>query len=586
MENKIDIFKSGVHNILNAEKIPADASKDSFNFITKDGLVQLIGGRKVIGNEGGIGSITGHHFGYKTDGSKVHYAKFGTKIKYYDGSTWQDCITGLTEDEEYSFANYSSLAGAFTFINGKDGYWKVVNANPANPINIYNSAVNFKGRIFIDKGRTILWNREDDKTGIYGSKIDTQDSDVYTKVTGESIGASGSTNYSGILAQHTSVNNVFAITISGDVSAGTETFTDDYLGNLTSNFGGTGTINYATGAYNVTFSDTTTGAVTADYQYETSNAGSLADFTHSEPRQAGEGFQFPQDEGGDAILNVVVGPDEAYYSMKKHSVYRLALTADDTNASNEIYRKEIGIPNWKAVLSSGEGIIFINTANESKPVMTALSRSVLDNIEPRVLFPQFKFENYNYDKAYMVAYDRWILVACKQTSSDNNDTILLCDVGLGSVDIIRYRGDTLAKNGDDLFMGSSITQSVYQIFNGYDDMDLSIQNYWKGKDETYGADRLKKFRKLRIRGQISPDQYVEISMSYDNTDFNLIGTIRGSGGYVDTSSPQTIGQNMIGEAQIGGADTTTVYPLTFEDRMPKNYRSKQNLSLDGKLTNQ
>jgi len=275
MDNEIKAFTKGVHNLIDSENIPKDAAQNASNFITKDGKIVLVGGRKLIGAEGSIGKITAFHKGYKVNGEIVLYAKFGTAIKYWNGSSWVDVITGLNENDEYYFDNYSSLAGAFTYINGPGGYWKIVNSHPTFPKQMYDPLKNFHGKILIDRGRTILWDRNDDNkkdpTGLYGSHIDRQNSTVYTTVTGEAIGSSGSTNYSGVLANFTSKDTCFGVTIMATVAAGTETFTDDYLGNLTSNFGGTGTINYATMEYSVTFSDVTTGAVTSNYQNENSN---------------------------------------------------------------------------------------------------------------------------------------------------------------------------------------------------------------------------------------------------------------------------------------------------------------------------
>jgi hypothetical protein len=123
-------------------------------------------------------------------------------------------------------------------------------------------------------------------------------------------------------------------------------------------------------------------------------------------------------------------------------------------------------------------------------------------------------------------------------------------------------------------------------------------------------------------GLIDPDQAIQVWMDTDDSGFSLVGTIVGSGNYVDYLSPQTIGANFIGEAQIGGDDNVAVYPyfceiklktpkfrkrsimfrakgigyvdissindhdiLFFDDRIPKKYRVKQNVSLDGKTNN-
>lgn len=739
-------FTKGVHNLIEPDNIPQDAAQDSSNFVTKNGKLILVGGRIEVGASGAVGKITGEHFGYKVDGTKVHYRKAGTIIEYLNGTTWTSIITGLEENEDYSFANYSSLAGAFTFVNGKSGFYKMVNAFPANPINVYDSAKNFYGRILIDRGRMLLWNREKDKTGLYGSRIDRQNSTVYTTVTSEAIGASGSTTYTGWLAAkavkasgtltsdatnvtagdtctigstvytfratvpsaydvligasasatldnlksainatagagttygtgtviHPTVdattktattilmvaktagvagnsiatteasthlsfgaatltsgtenlkNNVFGVSFVATVGAGTETFTDNYLGVLTSNFGGTGTINYATGQYSVTFSAVTTGAVTANYQHETSGSGSIADFTFSTPRQASEGFQFPQDEGGDAILNVLIGQDGNYYSLKSQSSYKLSLDVTDLSATNEVYRKDIGIPFHKAAVSTSRGIIFMNTSNPSVPTMTLLTRNQLGtDIEPIVLFNHFNFANYDFSDCYFGQYDRWVLVFCKSSGAVNNDKILMCDVPGKIVDIVKYSGRTSVQDGDTLYVGDSITKTVYKVFNGFDDLGNAVDNYWISRDEVYGIDSLKKFRRLRIRGAIDPDQTVEVYADYDNSGFALVGTIVGSGSYVNYNDSQAIGANFIGESQIGGDDISTAYTyfmeikmktpkfntrklkfvatgigyfdinstvdwdiLRFEDRLPKSYRNKQNVSLSGTQTNQ
>lgn len=626
VEKVIRLFKSAVHNVLSPEIIPEDAAKDSQNFVTKDGRVVLVGGRAALGAEGTVGPTTSIHVGYKVNGDKVFFAKFGTIIKYFDGSAWQNSITGLDADHEYTLQNYSSLAGTFVYVNGPGGYWKIVTANPGSPIDIYDAARNFKGYIVIDRGRTLLWNRDSDKTGFYGSWIDRQNSTVYTTVTNEAIGASGSTNYTGSLAFKGSnaTASCFGVTFEATVAAGTETFTDNYTGVLTSNLGGTGTINYATGAYNITFSAVTTGAVTSDYQWENSNDNGISDFTKSATRLAGEGFQFPQDEGGDAILNVLIGQDGAYYSLKEQSAYRLSIDADDLGADNEVYRKEMGLPFFRAAISTSKGIMFMNTANPSNPELTILQKNKFgDNVEPFVLFPQFKFGNYNYDSCVFGVYDRWTLIFCKSQFADNNDTILLCDADEKKVDPIKYSGNGSVQDAGVLYVADSITHSVYKTFNGFDDLGSPVQAFWSGKDQIFSNQLLTKLRRLRFKGFIDPDQAVGVYINTDQSGYTKVGTILGNGTYVNYSEVQAIGSNYIGQSQIGGDDIVSTYGyymelkvrtgkfrsisvklipegigyfdfelmtfwdlLFFESRIPKAYREKQNVSLDGTQTNQ
>jgi hypothetical protein len=630
-DEAINIFKSGTHNLIDDENIPKDAAQDSKNFITQDGKLKLAYGRKLIGTEGSVGMIRGLFFGYKVNGTKVLFRKTSTKIQYWNGSAWADVITGLTASAEYSFSNYSSLAGAFTIISGIDGIYKINTANPGSYVALYDAARNDKGKIMIDKGRLIMWDCANaSKTVLKLSWIDRQNATVYTAVSAEVLGASGGQTYAGTLAFKAAgaTRNCFAIQISGTVAAGVETFTDNKDGTLTGSRGGTGVINYATGAYSVTFSAiTTSGNITANYQWEDSNQKGITDFTFSSTRVAGEGNLISQDIGGDAIFSVKVGQDGAYYSLKQQSAYRLEIAADDNTFTNLVYRTDIGIPYFRASVSTSKGIVFMNTANPDKPELTILQRNPLgDNIEPVALFNHFKFSNYDYSDCCIDTWERYVIIACKRQGSTLNDTILVCDLLQSTVDITYYGARMFAKDSGNLYVGSEITESVYQIFNGFDDEGLAIENYWISKGEQYAkaiAEYLKKTRKLRLKGIIDPDQVVEISISYDDAGFEVVGTIRGDASYVDYTNPQVVGGNMIGEVQIGGDDVVEAYPffmeiklktpkfrkrtikiqakgigyfdldtiidfdiLLFEKRIPKRFRQKQNVSLDGADINQ
>jgi len=566
LDREIIAFTKGVENLLPDELIHQDAASDAKNWFSQDARLQLIPGKLLIGASGVAGKVTGEIFGYKVDGTSVHWRKIGTKIQYLSGTTWTDTITGLTSAADYSFTNYQSLAGSFTFAIGPDGIYKMNNANPGSYISLYSSAKNFKGLAFIDKGRMILWNTPTDKTGLYGSYIDAQNSTVYTTVTGEAT-----SSLSGTLAFKAggATRNCFGVTIT--LTGTGEVYTDNYLGVLTGSLGGNGTINYITGAYTVS----NAGVGTAAYQWEDSNAKGVTDFTKSATRLAGEGFVFRQDEGGDAILNVLIGSD-GYYSMKKQSAYRLAIASTDLTATNEVYRKQMGLQSYRGAISSTAGIVFMNTANPEKPEMTILVKNVVgDAIEPKVLFESFKFSNYEYDDATFGTVDRYIIVACKTKNATNNDTILLCNITAGTVDISEYSARTFASDNGLLYMGSSVAESVYNLYSGFDDDGFKIDNYWISKGENFGmkgsaiANKLKKYRKMRLRGRIVPDQGYEVYISYDDAGFQLVGTVLGSGSYVDYTSPQSIGNNEIGNNQVGGDVVSNVFPYQVEIRLKK-----------------
>lgn len=626
-EFKTSGYVSGIQNKIPPEKIAQDAASDSSGWFTENGQIILSYGRAYIGADGSQGGVFGEIFAPKKDGTRVHFRKSNTKIQYYDGSSWVDVVTGLTAGANYFFASYISLAGAYLYCYGPDGLYKIATANPASYKDMYDATKNYKGFGIINSQRTILWNRSSgnvDKMGIYLSKIDPQGSN-YTTVTNESIGTGdgSTTSFSGTLAQATGVRFVFGCTLS--LSDASITGNDNYVG-VISGTGVTGTINYATGAWTLIF--TTAPAHVVDirmtYQHENSNSGGVTDFTFSTPRVAAEGDIISQEYLGEPIQNVLVFEGK-YYSFKKTSVYELDLTNDDTNATNLVYRSDIGIPSSFSSVSTGKGMVYMDTANPNKPMLSILQRNQIGNaLEPVNLTPLFKWEDYVFDDCVVDTFGENIIVSCKTRDADNNDVMMLINTQQKySVDVIPYGANTFAKESGVLYAGDSFSDTVYSVFTGFDDLEQVIPNSWTSKDENYQNENLKRFRYLRFKGLIDPDQVLEVYVSYDFGDFSQVGTIRGDQSYVDLNDPQVIGGGEIGGETIGGGNDTTVYPfymqmrvrtpkfrtrrirliatgigyvsfesnsdfdiLVYEQRIPRRFRQKSHVSLDGTLTDQ
>lgn len=615
MRNRqIKAFISGVHNKFDKEIINEDAYSDSLGWTTRDGAIEIARGRELLGSAGAAGKAI-VHAGYKVNGDRVLFRKAGTKVQYYDGSAWQDTITGLTENVPITFANYSSLAGAFVFIFTTDGIYKIVTANPGSYSSMYNSAKNFKGLGIIDKGRTILWGRKEDPTGIYGSYIDAQNSTVYTTVSGEAITdvASGTLAFKAGGATRT----CFAVQIT-DTSSG-EVFTDNYNGVLSGSLGNSGTINYTTGAFTITGQS---GAGTANYQWEDSNAKGVTDFTKSAPRQASEGFIFRQDIGGDKIQQVLV-IDGIYYSLKERSIYSLQIAEDDLDATNDVFRNGVGILSAKSGVATSTGILLIDTARQDEPTMRIITRNEIgDNYDLIEKFKHFAFENYVFDEAVMESYGNYVLLACKTKEADANDRLLVCDYLNDVVDILPYQVESFAQDGSNLYTGDSLSQSVYLTLNGFDDLGNIGENYVITKSDDLGDNTiLKKQKRLLIKGKINANQNFDVYGIFDNSSEVLLGNVSGQASYVDVNDQSIIGNNMIGDG-VGGEGSTIVYSflallkiktpkfrvralkivaknfgyvainsitdwdiLTFKNKIPAKYRQKQNVSVnDGSIT--
>jgi hypothetical protein len=379
----------------------------------------------------------------------------------------------------------------------------------------------------------------------------------------------------------------------------------------------TGTINYTTGAFTVTGQ---TGAGTATYQWEDSSAKGVTDFSKSSTRLASEGFIVRQDQGGDAIKTVIPF-DGAYFSFKVRSVYQFTLDAEDLNPTNELIRTDIGIKTMRSAIGTSTGIVFLNTGNPTRPMLNILRRNpVGDNFLTEPLFPQFKFNDFNYDSAVLESWDKYAIISARYDSSKNN-RLIMCDMMEKTVDIAPYGGSAFTKASGYLYMGDPNAQTSYEMFTGFDDMGLPVNNYWISSGDKYNTDVLKKVKKLRFRGQISPDQSVSVYLSTDSGDFQLVGTILGSGDYVDYDASTAIGTVLMGGQPVGGDDQITVYQFLmevkirfpkfrkrkikfvannigyvsmqeivdfdiwqFQDKLPKQYRQKQNVSLDGTQT--
>lgn len=614
--NTVEIFKSGTHNRLDNEDIPKDAAAESIGWQTRDGRVELMYGRQVVGNEGGAGKNLGEHTGYKTDGTEVSFRKIwdGTegKVQYLNGSTWTNVITGLA-NADMTFTNYASLAGNFVYCSSpEDGIFKIVTANPGSYTDVYAANTNFKGYSFIDKGRMILWGRLQDTTGLYGSHIDDQ-STPYTTVSGEAVAAVES----GTLAFKAGnpLGTCFGVTIT-DTSSG-EVFTDNYDGTLTGDAGGTGTINYTTGAFTITGQ---TGAGTADYQWENSNNNGVTDFTKSATRVAGEGFVVRQDAGGDAI-KVVLPHDGAYFSVKQRSVYQFTPDVEDLNPTNELIRTDIGVDTLRGAVATSRGVVVMDTGNPTEPTPVILQRNLNgDNFTTQELFPQFKFSNYSYDDVSLFTWDEFVVVACNEGVTTENNRLLMLNLRKDTVDVAPYGLRTFTKKGGFLYGGDPVSQNTYELFTGFDDLNTKIQNEWISSGDIMGGGVLKKVKKMRFRGLIDPQQCVSIYISTEGGGWQKIGTIKGDGDYVDYSSSFAIGSSYIGQETIGGGEDTahafliqikTCYGKfrkrqvrfvadgygyvafnmmqdfdiwTYQDKIPSTYRQKQNVSLDGTST--
>lgn len=561
----VTVFKYGVMNALEPQSIPDGAASDSLNWLTKGDKIELRRGSKVLGAEiAGVGRITGLHIGYKADGTEVAFCTSEASAYYYNSTTelWVEIGTNIlgtaADGEDVIFANYATNAGAQVWFGSPNSsLFKIMTANPADYSDQYDAAKNFKGWIAINNNRMNLWGRTSDKTGLYGSYIDTA---TYTTVTGEATTSlTGTLAFKAGDAKRTCFGVAITITASGEV------YTDDYNGVLTGSLGGTGTINYMTGAYTLS----NAGVGTASYQWENSTAQGIADFSKSGTRLAGQGFVFRQDDGGGDLKNVAnIG--DSMFCFHERRTWALTLTATDTNATNDIFRQNVGIPYIRALVATGAGVFYIDNTDESKPLFRKLYLSTgSSEVLPKTVTLNINLEGYEFDQCSMVEWNDYIIFTGRSSDSTVVNRMFVFHKTWESVDILDYYPSCFGILNGTLIAGESISNNVLTLFSGFDDSDALVNNFWEGNtSELQVAGRLKKTKRLWLEGDIQTNQSYQVYIETDRGGYTLVGTVSGSGSYVDAGNAVHVGAYTVGSKEIGGGgDGVDAYHYQTEIRL-------------------
>jgi len=554
-------------------------SPDSLNWLTskfKDSIelrrgYARLGGTEVTGN----GKITGLGVSIRYDGTQVVHFSYDRKVKYYDAvlddtvEVSTDLLPVAADSEDVWFEPYQGLAGSFQFFGSPNsGVYKIPSANPGSHVdqlvNNYRWGVFHVGqnRVFAGQ-RNGITAGNNDKTGLYLSYIDKDQLSDFTQVTGEAVGASGSIVYSGTLAV---VGSGKTIMYTSFAEAGGETLVDDRNGILVGNAGSTGTINYATGAYSITFNHSTVGAVTVSYYHETATSTGILDFTGS---GNGQGKSFRQDDAGGALM-AIFNINTIEYCFHLLKTWQFTSTLNDTTSTNLPYRN-VGIPYIDSAWQTPEGIVFADLSRPADPkfrLMEVLAGTTVDTIEPRAISDALDLSPFAFD--YCVAF-RWgdYEIFCVQekvaeVANAFNSVMFVRNVVSKTWDRLDYSASKLREFAGTLIAGDSISNNVYTLFSGFDEDGDVIENYWTSGDLNLGSENLKNCRRMVIEGLIQPDQELKISLSYDGGTFTELFTVKGNADYVDSGINTYIGGTTIGSKVVGGGGSTVAHPYEVD----------------------
>jgi hypothetical protein len=396
-------------------------------------------------------------------------------------------------------------------------------------------------------------------------------------------GVVGMTQINNVIATVISVIDANNVTIDTDSTAFTayssggkiykaERFVDDKNGNLISNLGGTGTINYATGAMSVTFNTapTNTQQITTSYYYELSSSTGILDFTGS---GNGQGKSFRQDNGAGNLM-AIFNLNTIEYCFHLLKTWQFQGSLDDTDSTNLEYRN-VGIPYPRAAFQAPEGIIFSDLSRPNDPKfrrLEVLQGTNNNTIEPLSISDVLDLSPYDFD--YCVAF-RWgdfdiFSVQEKLNGSSNtyNSKTFVRNVLSKAWDLLDYYISCPAEYNGTLIAGDSISNNVLTLFSGWDDDGDVINNYWTSSDLDLKYEGLKNCRRMVIDGLIQPNQSFDVSLSFDGGAFTKVYTILGNGSYVDTGIDTYIGGTVLGSKVLGGGGGEVAHP--FEIDFPIN----------------
>lgn len=489
------------------------------------------------------------------------------------------------------------------FLSAADGTWATINSAPntapfSQVLKVVKNATNgtdktFTGTVAPANNKQSLFNVQAAAPVVAGTAITaiTQASGAYISSVNHGLAVGDVGIIDGVVGM-TEINNLIVVVIAVDSantltvnvesttftpwsSGGTiykcEYFLDDGNGLMASQSGGTGTINYITGDYSLTFNTAPINAkniIFAYLQIQDDDKGILDFVPTSGTIVAGDPSVFAQ-PGMGQLMNIM-SLSGIFFCFHQFGVYQLGITDNDvTKASQQEYRLNAGIPYYRAAYTTGDGIIFLDTLKLAAPKLRML---VLDfslsstnpAIIPKSISEQLDLSSYGWDRAVVKEWGDYYVLCGKGTSNgvidSNNNLMFLYNKNLGSYDKLDFRANCLDDYYGALLSGDSISSNPLVLFSGFDDLGYNINNYWKSSDLLLGWKGMKKFNRLRVKGLIQSSQNLEIWLSFDGGQYTLWKTVGGNSEYVNKGVPMTVGGPVMGSNIVGGGGMVSAYP--------------------------
>lgn len=369
---------------------------------------------------------------------------------------------------------------------------------------------------------------------------------------------------------------------SGGTLYTVELFQDNQQGTLTSNLGGTGTINYATGAFNITFNTAPTSsvAIIGNYYLENATSGGILDFTFNLASPTlGQGYLELQ--GATGPLLATSGFQGIEYCFHLYRTWNVSLpTASGAYAdiTNEQYWSHLGIPYSRAQYATGDGVLILDNTNPSEPKYSILEipdGSTNLTVVPDWISKDLDLSDFSHTTAVTFRWGEYNILACQPlvngTPSGFNTVFFIQDIETGLWNKLDYSVTCLADFQGALISGDSLSPNAFTLFSGMDDDANIIDNFWNSSLTDLELQGQKKVRYFYVQGLIQRPQAIKVSYALNGGQMvaaasaNFNGVILGTGPYVNSSAPVGVGSNTLGSITIGSGSITA---LPFEIEFP------------------
>lgn len=377
--------------------------------------------------------------------------------------------------------------------------------------------------------------------------------------------------------------STFTAYSSGGTVSKCEQFTDDQNGNLIGDKGGTGTVNYITGAYTVTFNTPpVTGYNLIISFYQDDSSQSIAKYLLTGPSNATDG-DFIQQQGFGQMMNIFP-LSGLYFCMHEFGTYQLQIPDNDVKqASQIVYRNNVGIPYWRSGFATGDGIVYMDTLNQSSPTLRVLEMQLSASgtnpaIVPRSISDQLDLKSNAHGKDVVFEWGDYYILECKNLTNGiadtANDIMYLYNQKTGTYDRLDYRASCFGNYYGALLAGDSISPNVLTLFSGFDDLGYNINNYWKSAPNLLGAEGVKKFNRFVVKGLIDTSQNLGIYFSFDGSQYTKYAVVEGDSKYVNTGIPYSVGGPVMGSNIVGGGGVINAYSYEAEFRIASDNFSR------------